>query len=116
MVMRRVWILLFFALAGCDSKPPTSSPTPSSPPATLNVFAASSLKEAVTAIAAEWTKKTAQPVNLQFEASSTLARQIKEGVPSDLFIPAAPEWLDQVKTIERIDWLSNRLVVVVRKE
>ena len=111
--MRIVWILLFFAPAGCDSRPSAPSPDPSSP---LRVFAASSLREVVTAIAAEWTKRTAQRVHLQFEASSTLARQIREGAPSDLFITAAPEWLDQVKTIGRIDWLSNRLVVVVRKE
>ncbi len=103
--MKRHWIL-FLALLGCAPDPAPG----------ITVFAASSLKEAVTAISAEWTKKTGQPVRLQFEASSTLARQIKEGAPADLFITAAPEWLDQVKTTERSDWLSNTLVVVVRKD
>ena len=106
--MKRNWILLL-ALLGCD-------PTPAPGPAPISVFAAASLKEAVTAISGEWTKKTGQQVRLQFEATSTLARQIQEGAPADLFITAAPEWLDKVKTIETSDWLSNTLVVVVRKD
>ena len=106
MDMQRNWILLLLLL-GCDRTPA---------PATISVFAAASLKEAATSISTEWTKKTGQQVRLQFEASSTLARQIREGAPADLFITAAPEWLDQVQTTERSDWLSNTLVVVVRKD
>src|SRR5262245_22053620 len=98
------WILLP-VLLGCTPKP-----------ASISVFAAASLTEAVTEISGESPKKTGQQVKLQFDASSTLARQINEGAPCDLFIAAAPEWLDQVKTTERSDWLSNTLVVVVRKD
>jgi molybdate transport system substrate-binding protein len=80
------------------------------------VFAASSLKEVVTEVAAEWTKRSGVPTRTQCEASSTLARQIQEGAPADVFITAAPEWLDQLKILERSDWLSNRLVCVVPKD
>jgi len=82
----------------------------------IKVFAAASLREAVTEIAREWTKRTGQEVKLQFDATSALALQIKEGAPAAVFIAAAPEWLDRVKATEKRDWLSNRLVVVVRKE
>jgi molybdate transport system substrate-binding protein len=82
----------------------------------VTVYAASSLKELVTEVGDAYGQKAGQQVREQFEASSTLARQIREGTPADLFITASPEWLDQLKVIERFDWLSNTLVVVVRKD
>ena len=82
----------------------------------LTIYAASSLKELVTELSDAWTRKTGQQARLQFEASSTLARQIKEGAPADVFITAAPEWLDQLRVLDRFDWLSNRLVCVVRSD
>ncbi|HEY3227383.1 MAG TPA: molybdate ABC transporter substrate-binding protein [Planctomycetota bacterium] len=84
------------------------------PPVT--VYAASSLREAVTEIAEVWSRRSGHPHRLQFEASTTLARQIKEGAPVDVFISAAPEWVDDVAPRERRDWLENRLVCVVPKE
>jgi len=84
--------------------------------APVAVFAASSLREAVGEISAEWSKRSGRPARVQFEASSTLARQIREGAPADVFITAAPEWLDQVPARERVDWLSNRLVCVVPRD
>lgn len=110
--MKYLWMLAA-ALAACDRPaPPAAAP----PPSSITVLAASSLKETVDGIAGEWTKRTGQPVRLQFEASSTLARQIGEGAPGDLFLSAAPEWMDKVRPLERADWLSNRLVLVVPKE
>src|SRR5262245_40403345 len=85
-------------------------------PEPVTLFVASSLKETLTEDGAEAEKKTGNRHQPQFEATSTLARQINEGAPADVFITAAPEWLDKVKTIERFDWLSNTLVVVVAKD
>ena len=107
--MRRI-VALCLLLTACGSDKASSSP-----PA-VTVFAASSLKELVTGLAGEWQKKTRREVRLQFEASSTLARQIEEGAPADVFVTAAPEWLDELELVERFDWLSNRLVCVVRAE
>lgn len=84
-------------------------------PAPVTVYAAASLKEAVSGIAGEWTKRTGRPVRLQFGATPTLARQIREGAPADLFLAADPEWLDRAGTLERFDWLGNRLACVVRR-
>src|SRR5262245_46382016 len=105
---------ILLLLAACDAKPgsPASGPAGSA----VTLFAAASLKEAVTAIAKEWSIRTGRPNRLQFEATSTLARQIQEGAPADLFVSAAPEWLEKVSSLEKFDWLSNRLVCVVRKE
>jgi molybdate transport system substrate-binding protein len=94
----------------CDKGP---APAPRAP---VVIFAASSLKEVVTEIAAEWSKKSGVETRTQFEASSTLARQIQEGAPADVFVTAAPEWLDKLKLQDRYDWLSNRLVCVVPKD
>ena len=110
--MRTIACLVLVALAACDSGTDATAP-PSEP---VTVYAAASLKEVVTEIAQEWTKQTGRPHRLMFESTSTLARQINEGAPADVFISAAPEWLDKVKTLERFDWLSNRLVCVVPKE
>jgi molybdate transport system substrate-binding protein len=109
-------IIVSLALCGCQpaSGPPTPPPTTAAGPVTI--FAAASLKEAVTEIAAAWSKRSGQQHRLQLEASSTLARQLKEGAPGDVFITAAPEWLDEVKPLARFDWLSNRLVLVAGKE
>jgi len=106
MVMIRMTYLVALALGGCGG--PATDP--------VTVYAATSLKEAVTEAAEAWTKRTGRPHRLQFEATSTLARQIQEGAPADVFVTAAPEWLDRVRTLERFDWLTNRLVVVVRKD
>jgi molybdate transport system substrate-binding protein len=104
------WGLALCFLLACDSDKGSSPEQP------VTIYAASSLKELVTELSDAWTRKTGQEARLQFEASSTLGRQIKEGAPADVFITAAPEWLDELKVIERFDWLSNTLVAVVRKD
>ena len=104
------WILaLGVLLAACSGDKPSRH-------GEVTVYAASSLKELVTEVGDAYGQKAGQQVREQFEASSTLARQIREGAPADLFITASPEWLDQLRLVERFDWLSNTLVVVVRKD
>lgn len=93
-------------VAGCGDRAPAPAPV-------VTVTAASSLREAVEEIAAEWKRRGGGDATLRFEATSTLARQIAEGAPADVFLAADPAWLDRVMTLERRDWLSNRLVCVV---
>lgn len=82
------------------------------------VFAAASLKEALDEVAAQWTQQSAVKVVGTYAGSNTLARQIEQGAPADLFISASPEWMQYLsergftrKGTER-DWLGNRLVLI----
>jgi molybdate transport system substrate-binding protein len=65
----------------------------------VTVFAASSLQEGFTTLAKQF--EAANPgttVKLNFGASSTLAQQINQGAPADVFASAAPKNMQQVVT------------------
>jgi molybdate transport system substrate-binding protein len=82
------------------------------------VFAAASLKTALDAIAAEWRAGTGGRVTISYAASSTLAKQIENGAPADLFISADQDWMDYLQQRQlidpttRIDLLGNSLVLI----
>jgi molybdate transport system substrate-binding protein len=87
--------------------------------AELNVFAAASLTDALREIAADYEKATGDRLVLNLGASSTLARQIQEGAPADLFLSADEEKMNGLEKRKlllpgtRRSVLSNTLVVVV---
>ncbi len=78
------------------------------------VFAAASLKNALDEAAASYGKRTV----VSYGASSTLARQIENGAPADVFISADLEWMDYLEKKgllapgTRRDLLGNRLVLI----
>ncbi|MFJ5489347.1 molybdate ABC transporter substrate-binding protein, partial [Hansschlegelia beijingensis] len=82
------------------------------------VFAAASLKNALDAVAREWTRSSGVEVKASYAASSALARQLEQDAPADLFISADAAWMDYVAdkkliaTDSRLDLLGNRLVLV----
>jgi len=83
------------------------------------VFAAASLTEALQEIARGYEAASGNEVSFNFGASNDLARQIKAGAPADVFFSADKAQMDGleaaglVRGADRIDVLSNRLVVVV---
>jgi molybdate transport system substrate-binding protein len=88
----------------------------------LTVSAAASLKDAMTEIARQYSKK--QPnvrVRLNFGSSGTLQRQIEQGAPVDVFISAADKNMDELAARKLIDGktrrvlASNTLVLIVPK-
>ena len=85
----------------------------------LNVYAAASLTDALRKIAADYEKETGERAVLNLGASSTLARQIQEGAPADLFLSADEEKMNGLEKRKlllpgtRRSVLSNTLVVVV---
>ena len=101
-----------FALAVALNAPLASAAEP------VSVFAAASLRTALDQIAADWQQETGHPVTLVYAGSSALARQIIAGAPADLFVSAAPEWMDAVADAGliapggRVDLLGNRLVLI----
>jgi len=87
-------------------------------PAQVTVFAAASLKNALDAVAAEFQRDTGGSVAISYGASSTLARQIEQGAPADLFISADLDWMDYlaernlIHRETRHNLLRNRIVLV----
>ena len=87
--------------------------------AELTVFAAASLSDALKEIAASYQKQAGDRIFFNFGASSTLARQIQEGAPADIFFSADEEKMDALEKQglivqeTRKSRLSNLLVVVV---
>lgn len=87
--------------------------------AELNVSAAASLTDALQEIKANYEKSGGDTIVLNLGASSTLARQIQEGAPADLFLSADEAKMDQLEKRglvlagTRRSVLSNTLVVVV---
>jgi molybdate transport system substrate-binding protein len=101
-------IVTVSAMAGCSSSSSSSSssaPAASRPAAavspslsgSLTAFAASSLQESFTTIGKQF--EAAHPgvtVKFSFGASSSLATQIINGAPADVFASAAPKNMQQV--------------------
>ena len=85
----------------------------------LTVFAAASLTDAMHDIDAAWQAQHHPPLRLSFGSSSTLARQIEQGAPANLFASADERWMDDLAQHDgvapgtRRDLLSNRLVLIV---
>jgi len=83
------------------------------------VFAAASLADALREIGAAFEGRTGHRVVLSLGGSNDLARQIRAGAPAEVFVSASVERMDEVERAglvqvgERVDLLSNRLVVVV---
>jgi molybdate transport system substrate-binding protein len=82
------------------------------------VFAAASLTDALRALAAAWQARGNTAPRLSFAASSTLARQIEQGAPADLFLSADEAWMDYAEARSliaagtRASPLGNALVLV----
>ncbi|MEP6941426.1 MAG: molybdate ABC transporter substrate-binding protein [Betaproteobacteria bacterium] len=86
--------------------------------ATVTVFAAASLREALDEQARQFEARTGDKVVVSYAGSNALARQIESGAPADVFISADLEWMDYLDTRallapkSRIELLRNRLVLV----
>lgn len=109
--MKRVWSLLLFASVGHSAAPGFA--------AEVQVLAAASLTDALQEIAAAYEKESGDKVVFNFGASSTLARQIREGAPADLFLSADEAKMDGLEKAgllargTRKSVLSNTLAIVV---
>ena len=85
----------------------------------LTMFAAASLTDAMKDISAQWAEGGRPALRMSFGASSTLARQIEQGAPANLFASADQKWMDYLSERKLIaadtrkDLLGNDLVLVV---
>ena len=88
----------------------------------LTVFAAASMKNALDDVDTAYTAKTGVQVKASYAASSTLAKQIEQGAPADVFVSADTDWMDYatkkntINTATRVDLLGNRIVLIAPKD
>ena len=87
----------------------------------VTVFAAASLTNALTDISALYQKGQDTKIVHSFAASSTLAKQIENGAPADIFISADTKWMNYlqnkklINTASRKEFLGNKLVLIAPK-
>jgi molybdate transport system substrate-binding protein len=109
-------VVVAVLLAGCaTAQGPASSPRG----VELTVFAAASLRDALTEAASAYRARAPDvSINLAFDASSTLRTQLEQGAPADLFLSAD---LDNARRLAQagltmsqpIPFASNSLAIVV---
>ena len=86
---------------------------------TVTVFAAASTTNAMTDIGQLYMAQQKDKVRFSFASSSTLAKQIDNGAPADMYVSANVKWMDYLinkKMIlpnSRVDLLGNRIVLIV---
>ncbi len=84
----------------------------------VTVFAAASTTNAITEIGELYEARGLGHVTPSFASSSTLAKQIANGAPADVFLSANTKWMDfleEKNTIDkatRFDLLGNRIVFI----
>lgn len=90
--------------------------------AELNVFAAASLSDALKEIAKTYEPASGDKLRFNLGASSTLAVQIKQGAPADIFFSADEAKMDDLAKSHLVEpdtrrrLLSNTLVIVVNAD
>ncbi|MDL2307107.1 molybdate ABC transporter substrate-binding protein [Desulfovibrio sp. OttesenSCG-928-C06] len=83
------------------------------------VFAAASTTNAVTEIGNLYAEKGLGSIKCSFASSSTLAKQIEQGAPADVFLSANIKWMDyldeksMVAVGSRKNILRNRIALIV---
>jgi molybdate transport system substrate-binding protein len=113
-MLRRFAIIILALLATAGLRPAVAASSRK-----IIVFAAASLKNGLDSANAKWHAATGRPpAVISYAATSTLAKQIVEGAPAEIFISADLKWMDYVgrrgliRPKTRINLLGNRLVLV----
>ena len=89
---------------------------------TLTVFAAASMKNALDEIDTAFTAGTGVKLSASYAASSTLAKQIEQGAPADIFVSADTDWMDyavgkrDINESTRVNLLGNSIVLIAPKD
>lgn len=84
----------------------------------ITIYAAASLTDALNEIDANYQKRTGVEVKASFASSSTLAKQIENGAPAQVFASADTKWMDYLDKENLIDdssrknLLGNALAVI----
>ena len=85
----------------------------------ITFFAAASTTNAVTEIVKLYESRGLGKVRTSFASSSTLAKQIANGAPADIYLSANKKWMDYldkkgaIERDTRINLLGNRIALIV---
>ncbi|MXW33388.1 MAG: molybdate ABC transporter substrate-binding protein [Rhodothermaceae bacterium] len=107
----RLFLVAVCLAFGCN-------PAPDSPNASITVFAAASLTDALHEVVGRFElQQPAITVHTHIGPTSLLARQIQQGAPADIFMAASPDWINYLQqrnlTIgSEITFARNKLVVL----
>jgi molybdate transport system substrate-binding protein len=88
----------------------------------VTVFAAASLKNALDEIAGAYAGDGKAAPRISYAASNTLAKQIEQGAPADLFFSADLDWMDYlaknnlIRPDTRVSLLANSIVLIAPKD
>lgn len=109
--------MLWLILAACFSGPLSGEVKAESQ--SLTIFAAASLKEVLDALADIYEEQSGTSIRLSYGGSGSLAKQIEQGAPADLYVSAHPDWLGYLddKGVlgadqDRLVIASNQLVLI----
>jgi molybdate transport system substrate-binding protein len=112
------WLQKFWLVSLCLALPLALASAPAESAKDVVVFAAASLKNALGEASAAYERDAEIKVLISYAASPTLAKQIENGAPADLFISADLDWMDYlqkrnlIKAETRVTLLGNRLVLI----
>ncbi|MDR2124736.1 MAG: molybdate ABC transporter substrate-binding protein [Desulfovibrio sp.] len=113
-ILRAAFVSACLILSATGMTPPAAAAAE----AEVVVFAAASTTNAISEIAALYAAKGLGGVKTSFASSSTLAKQIEQGAPADVFLSANTEWVDYLEKKNlaakdtRCDLLRNRIVLI----
>ncbi|WLV24262.1 molybdate ABC transporter substrate-binding protein [Aciduricibacillus chroicocephali] len=119
-------LLLTVMLAACgttnDSKKEDKSSNKNNSKPELTISAAVSLTDALEEMKKDFEKVHDVKVKFNLGSSGTLAQQIQQGAPADVFISANQDWMDKlelsgdIKKGTRSDVTGNRIVLITKKD
>ncbi len=111
-------------LSACSSsKEQEASSSKSAPSTTITVSAAASLHDVLQKLTKQYEKENPSVhIHINSASSGTLAKQLEEGAPADLYISASQKYMDELEKKSIIDkssrqiLLSNKLVLIQPKK
>lgn len=121
-------LLILSIFIGACSNQNTDQSTKDNPlteetaPTKLTISAAVSLRDALEDIQRLYEKENNVELTFNLGGSGTLAQQILQGAPVDVFISANEEWMDaledeeQIITTTRHELTGNRIVLIAQKD
>src|SRR5699024_1127120 len=118
------FLMVCFFRVGCSSDNTRNSDSveQEDEPVELFVSAAASMTDAMAELKTVYEAKNNVQLTFNFAGSGTLAQQVQQGAPVDVFISANEHWMDTlmeeglIMGETRVDVTGNKLVLIAQKD